>query len=58
MTQPILNSHLIDWLHHHWRSDNHNKYQHLFEEWLNNITTSQIYYFNKQMYNEVNKVLY
>ena len=36
---------------------NHAKYRHLFEEWVRNITTSQIEGFNKQMYNKENNVL-
>lgn len=51
MNQPILN-----WLQYRWRIDNHNKYQHLFKEWIVNITPGQIQGFEKQMYNDINKV--
>ena len=34
-----------------WRRENHAKYQRYFEEWFNNITENQIYYFNQQRIN-------
>lgn len=36
------------WLWERWRLDNHKKYYHLFEPWVENLTESQIYYFNIQ----------
>lgn len=48
---------LYNWLEEHWRKDNINKYQHLFKEWIKNITPAQIIGYRKQMYNDVNKVL-
>lgn len=40
MTQPILlfNSKLFIWLRERFNEDNHNKYKHLFTEWVENIT--------------------
>ena len=52
-----MNRDVYNWLENHWRKDNHAKYRHLFSEWVSNITDSQVYYFSKQMYNEINKVL-
>lgn len=53
----LLDNELKEWLFQHWRRDNHTKYLRYFEEWISNITESQIYYFHKQMYNEKNGVL-
>lgn len=53
----LLDNELKEWLFQHWRRDNHTKYLRYFEEWISNITESQIYYFNKQMHNEKNGVL-
>ena len=39
---------LYGWLKYRWKMDNHPKYQHLFEEWVKNITKSQIDGFSKQ----------
>ena len=36
------------WLRERWRRDNHAKYQHYFEPWFENLTESQIEYFNMQ----------
>lgn len=36
------------WLRERWRIDNHAKYQHYFDPWYNNLTKSQLYYFNEQ----------
>ena len=52
-----LSKELYNWLESRWRYDNHNKYQHLFSEWIMNITEGQIIGYNKQMYNDINKVL-
>jgi hypothetical protein len=39
---------LYEWLKFRWSRDNHNKYQHLFSEWIENITPAQIEGFSKQ----------
>lgn len=52
-----MSNELYEWLFQHWRRDNHAKYLRYFEEWISNITESQIRYFNKQMYNEKNGIL-
>ena len=46
---------LYKWLYDHWRTDNHAKYQHYFEPWVNNITNSQIEWFKWQMDHELRK---
>lgn len=48
---------LYEWLRKEFYYSNHNKYRHLFEVWVANITQSQIDGFNKQMYNQENNVL-
>lgn len=48
---------LYEWLRREFYLSNHSKYKHLFEEWISNITQSQIDGFSKQMYNQENNVL-
>ena len=48
---------LKEWLREQWRLSNHAKYQHYFEEWIDNILPHQIKGFEKQMYNLENHVL-
>ena len=48
---------LHEWLRMQFYRSNHNKYRHLFDMWVKNITTDQICGFAKQMYNEENNVL-
>lgn len=48
---------LYEWLRKEFYRSNHNKYRHLFETWVANITQAQIDGFNKQMYNQENNVL-
>ena len=38
---------LYKWLKYEWKISNHNKYQKYFEEWVSNLTKSQIMMFNK-----------
>ena len=45
---PKLSPELYEWLKQCWRRDNHAKYQHLFEPWVECLTDSQIYYFGEQ----------
>ena len=40
---------LYNWLEYEWRKSNHTKYQHLFKEWIENLTFSQIKGFEKMM---------
>lgn len=47
---------LKEWLRTQWRYSNHAKYQHYFDEWISNITPSQIEGFEKQMYNLENHI--
>jgi len=53
----MISKELFDWLQYHFYRDNHPKYKHLFNQWVENITDGQVFGFNKQMYNEKNKVL-
>lgn len=48
---------LYEWLRREFYSSNHSKYRHLFEEWVKNVTQSQIDGFEKQMFNKENHVL-
>lgn len=52
-----MNDKLYEWLRREFYFSNHNKYKYLFEEWVRNITPSQIERFSKQMYNKENNVL-
>ena len=52
-----INKELRQWLLERWLSDNHKKYHKYFDEWVSNITMSQIEGFSKQMYNDKNNVL-
>ncbi len=38
---------LRKWLADEWKANNHHKYHKYFEEWIINLTTSQIAGFNK-----------
>ena len=40
-----------DYLRKMWRVSNHAKYQKYFDEWYENLTNTQIYYFNKERIN-------
>lgn len=44
---------LYEWLRSEFYKSNHNKYKHLFEIWVSNITQAQIDGFSKQMYNKI-----
>ena len=52
-----MNTKLYEWLRKEFYYSNHNKYKHLFEQWVANITQAQIDGFNKQMHNQENNVL-
>lgn len=52
-----MNQKLYDWLRIEFYRGNHAKYKHLFDEWVSNLTQSQIDGFSKQMYNKENNVL-
>jgi hypothetical protein len=39
---------LYEWLRYRWNKDNHAKYRHLFEVWVQNITEGQIEGYSKQ----------
>lgn len=52
-----MNQKLYDWLRIEFYRSNHAKYKHLFDEWVSNLTQSQINGFSKQMYNKENNVL-
>lgn len=56
-TSIKMNDKLYEWLRREFYFSNHNKYKYLFEEWVRNITPSQIEGFSKQMYNKENNVL-
>ena len=49
---------LYEWIRSEFYKSNHNKYKHLFETWVSNITQAQIDGFSKQMYNKENKTLW
>ena len=38
---------LYQYLKNEWRNNNLTKYQKYFEEWVSNLTETQIYYYNK-----------
>jgi hypothetical protein len=44
-----MNKILYTYLEREWRYCNHTKYQHYFKSWVNNLTESQIHYFNVYM---------
>lgn len=52
-----MNDKLYEWLRKEFYKSNHPKYRYLFEEWIKNITQSQIDGFSKQMYNQDNNIL-
>ena len=45
---------LYEYLKLEWEINNHSKYQKYFEEWFNNLTNIQLYYF-KIDYDKSNK---
>lgn len=53
----MVTSKLRNWLQYQWLKCNHPKYHHLFDEWVSNITESQILGFTKQMFNLENSIL-
>ena len=44
-----MNKILYNYLEQEWRKSNHANYQHLFKEWIINLTISQINGFEKMM---------
>lgn len=52
-----MNNELYEWLRKEFYYSNHAKYRHLFEEWVRNITQSQIDGFRRQMFNKENNIL-
>jgi len=42
-----MNNELYQYLKNEWRENNLPKYQRYFEEWVSNLTETQIYYYNK-----------
>jgi hypothetical protein len=42
-----MNDILLKYLHENFKNSNHPKYHKHFNEWLNNLTENQIYYYNK-----------
>ena len=51
-----MNDKLYEWLRKEFYYSNHPKYRHLFEEWVRNITQSQIDGFRRQMINKENNI--
>jgi len=49
---------LKKYLEFRFRTNNRNAYHHYFNEWVNNITAEQAQYFEREMYNLINKGLY
>lgn len=47
MNQKYMTKKLYNWLKEEWKTSNHKKYQKYFEEWVSNLTESQILGFNK-----------
>jgi hypothetical protein len=41
-----INDILYKYLQDEWKRNNSSKYQKYFEEWVNNLTENQIYYYN------------
>lgn len=46
---------LFNWLEERFRLDNHKKYHKYFDEWVSNLTSNQITYFEKQRLSLINK---
>lgn len=42
-----MSNELYQYLKNEWRENNLPKYQKYFENWVNNLTETQIYYYNK-----------
>lgn len=42
-----MNKDLYNCLKNEWKFNNHKKYQKYFDEWFDNLTENQIYYFTK-----------
>lgn len=38
---------LYQYLKNEWKINNHPRYQHYFDDWVKNLTKTQIYYYNK-----------
>lgn len=53
----MINKELFNWLQQRFYRDNHAKYKHYFDEWVKNITETQINGFSKQMYIDKNNIL-
>lgn len=43
----MCDTELYEYLKNEWKENNLPKYQKYFEEWVNNLTDIQIYYYNK-----------
>lgn len=48
---------LVEWMWSKWRTSTHPKYYKYFEEWVSHMTDSQVYHYNRMMYNDKNHVL-
>lgn len=44
-----MNDGLKNYLHIRWINSNHSKYHMYFDEWVKNVTPTQIHYFKKDM---------
>lgn len=54
----MMNDKLYNWLEKEFYTSNHPKYRRYFKEWVSNLTDAQIFSFERQMYNQENKVLH
>lgn len=52
-----MTNELYDWLRKEFYYSNVNKYKRYFEEWISNITASQIDGFRERMYRKENNIL-
>ena len=52
-----MTNELYEWLQREFYYSNVNKYKRYFEEWISNITASQIDGFREQMYRKENNIL-
>lgn len=48
---------LYNWLKKEFEFNNHKKYHKYFQEWVNNLSETQIFYFEKQRLSVINKTM-
>ena len=53
-----MNKQLETYLQWRFRVNNHTKYQHYLNDWLYNVTETQLQYFEQEMYRLINRGIY